>query len=54
MAEDHDRTEAQLSALLQAGAHKRGTNALSLMRRRDCHRCEAHNPQFRVSSQQYG
>ncbi len=54
VAEDHDRTNAELTAALQAGANKRGTDALALMHWCDRHRRKAHEAQLRVPIQRHG
>src|SRR5690349_18503036 len=43
MAQDHDSPEAELPALVEAGAHKCGPDAFALMLRGNGHRCEADN-----------
>ena len=54
MPEDDDGAEAEPGALLEAGAHEPGPDALALMLRDDGHRREAHNLQRGMTGKRHG
>ena len=53
MAEDNHGTEAELTTLFETGANKCGSYAFALMLWFDGHRCEARDPQGRVSGKRH-
>ena len=54
MAQDHDCPEAELPALVEAGAYKCGPDAFALMLRRNGHRREAHDPERWMAGERNG
>lgn len=54
VTENHDGTEAEAPAPLQARANQRRTYALALMLGSDCHRREAHDLPLRMADERYG